>query len=135
MERPGSHRSLSEVRSVQRYSDADTDALLDDLYTLEQLKDPRMNIRIVRPLVDPLYDPDDIRLQPSVALQVTPVYCSSSDRLSKSTAQITAAYRNRYASYLAATFNISLEAAQLETDYQLAPRRASEFSEAEAHRS
>lgn len=65
----------------------------------------------------------------------TEVYSSSSDRLSKSTAQITAAYRNRYASYLAATFNISLEAAQLETDYQLAPRRASEFSEAEAHRS
>ncbi|KFZ17402.1 hypothetical protein V502_04610 [Pseudogymnoascus sp. VKM F-4520 (FW-2644)] len=75
------------------------------------------------------------KVQPSVVLQVTPVYSSSSDRLSKSTAQITAAYRNRYASYLAATFNISLEAAQLETDYQLAPRRASEFSEAEAHRS
>ncbi|KFY99042.1 hypothetical protein V500_01486 [Pseudogymnoascus sp. VKM F-4518 (FW-2643)] len=75
------------------------------------------------------------KAQPSVALQVTPVYSSSSDPLSESTAQIISAYRNRYASYLAASFNISLEAAQLETDFQLAPRRASQFSEADAYRS
>ncbi|OAF55270.1 hypothetical protein VC83_08230 [Pseudogymnoascus destructans] len=59
-----------DLHRVQRYSDADTDALLDDLYTLEQLKDPRMNIRIVRPLVDPLYDPPKSNLlSPSKSLQ------------------------------------------------------------------
>jgi hypothetical protein len=41
--------------------------------------------------------------------------------LSQSTDRITSAYRNRYASYIAATFKISIEAAQLETNYQLAP--------------
>jgi hypothetical protein len=32
----------------------------DDPYTLEQLKEPRMNELIVKPLVGELYDPDDI---------------------------------------------------------------------------
>lgn len=55
--------------------------------------------------------------------------------LFQSTAGIKSAYRNRYASYLAATFNISLEAAFTETDIQLAPRRPSHVSEAEVWRS
>ncbi|KAK6856534.1 nonselective cation channel [Apiospora arundinis] len=34
-------------------------ATLDDPYTLDQLREPRMNIVVVRPLVNRLYDPDD----------------------------------------------------------------------------
>src|ERR1700722_8003137 len=54
--------------------------------------------------------------------------------LSQSTAQITSAYRNRYAAYLAATFNINLKADQSETDYQLAPQHASKVSGANSGR-
>ena len=32
----------------------------DDPYTLEQLREPRMNVLMVRPLVDRLYDPNDV---------------------------------------------------------------------------
>lgn len=32
----------------------------DDPYTSDQLKAPRMNKLVIRPLVDQLYDPDDI---------------------------------------------------------------------------
>jgi len=45
---------------------------------------------------------------------------------------IAAAYRVRYASYLAATFNISIEAAQADMNNALVPRRASSVSEAES---
>jgi len=45
---------------------------------------------------------------------------------------IAAAYRVRYASYLAATFNISIEAAQADMNNALIPRRASSVSEAES---
>ncbi|KAK6364863.1 uncharacterized protein PV06_00567 [Exophiala oligosperma] len=48
---------------------------------------------------------------------------------------ITDAYRFRYASYLASTFHISLDAAKGEASYQLQPRRASETSESEVYRS
>ena len=48
---------------------------------------------------------------------------------------IAAGYRLRYAQYLAATFNISLDAALAEAEHQLAPRRASDVPEAEAWRS
>ncbi|KAF2499011.1 hypothetical protein BU16DRAFT_557347 [Lophium mytilinum] len=48
-----------------------------------------------------------------------------------SSSDIALAYRTRYANYLASTFNISVQAAQVETDYQLSSRRASECSEAE----
>ncbi|KIW16817.1 hypothetical protein PV08_04007 [Exophiala spinifera] len=48
---------------------------------------------------------------------------------------ITEAYRLRYASYLASTFHISLDAAKDEASYQLLPRRASETSESEVYRS
>lgn len=33
--------------------------ITDDPYSLDQLKSPRMNVAVVRPLVDHLYDPDD----------------------------------------------------------------------------
>ncbi|KAF2166218.1 hypothetical protein M409DRAFT_66707 [Zasmidium cellare ATCC 36951] len=35
-------------------------ASIDDPYSNEQLKSPRMNVAIVRPLIDHLYDPDDV---------------------------------------------------------------------------
>ncbi|KAF2175631.1 hypothetical protein K469DRAFT_701665 [Zopfia rhizophila CBS 207.26] len=35
-------------------------ASIDDPYTVDQLKEPRMNILIVKPLVDRLYDEDDV---------------------------------------------------------------------------
>ncbi|KAF2459548.1 hypothetical protein BDY21DRAFT_282505 [Lineolata rhizophorae] len=35
-------------------------ASIDDPYTPEQLKEPRMNVLIVKPLVDRFFDPDDI---------------------------------------------------------------------------
>ncbi|OCK74724.1 nonselective cation channel [Lepidopterella palustris CBS 459.81] len=46
-------------------------ASIDDPYTLDQLKDPRMNTLIVRPLVDRLYDPDDVSV----------VYCLLANRV------------------------------------------------------
>lgn len=33
---------------------------LDDPYNIEQLRDPRMNLSVVRPLVDKLYELDDV---------------------------------------------------------------------------
>ncbi|KAF2815051.1 uncharacterized protein BDZ99DRAFT_566953 [Mytilinidion resinicola] len=37
-------------------------ASIDDPYTVDQLKEPRMNVLIVKPLVDRLYDPDDVSI-------------------------------------------------------------------------
>jgi len=48
--------------------------------------------------------------------------------------RITDAYRLRYASYLASTFHIGLEAAEVEAAHQLQPRRPSETSESEVYR-
>ncbi|KAH0845091.1 hypothetical protein FOPE_10045 [Fonsecaea pedrosoi] len=59
---------------------------------------------------------------------------SASSVPSRPVDQITDAYRRRYASYLASTFHISVEAANLEADYQLQPRRRSEASESEVYR-
>ncbi|WPH04365.1 Hypothetical protein R9X50_00725500 [Acrodontium crateriforme] len=33
---------------------------IDDPYSIEQLKSPRINVSVIRPLVDHLYDPDDV---------------------------------------------------------------------------
>ncbi|CAK4034221.1 receptor-activated Ca2+-permeable cation channel [Lecanosticta acicola] len=37
-------------------------ASIDDPYSTDQLKSPRMNVAVVRPLVDYLYDPDDVSI-------------------------------------------------------------------------
>ncbi|KAL6709439.1 hypothetical protein ACN47E_001374 [Coniothyrium glycines] len=37
-------------------------ALIEDPYTVEQLREPRMNVLIVKPLVDRLYDEEDISM-------------------------------------------------------------------------
>ncbi|KAI5464049.1 hypothetical protein BGZ63DRAFT_502840 [Mariannaea sp. PMI_226] len=47
-------------------------ASIDDPYTLEHFKDPKMNALVVRPLVDRLYNPDDISV----------VYCLLANRVS-----------------------------------------------------
>ena len=36
--------------------------IIDDPYSLDQLKSPRMNVAVVRPLVDHLYDPTDVSI-------------------------------------------------------------------------
>ncbi|KAF2276535.1 uncharacterized protein EI97DRAFT_458455 [Westerdykella ornata] len=61
---------------------------------------------------------------------------SSKRELYRSADNAASAYRTRYAQYLAATFNMSLEAALAEADTQLqqAPRRCSDVSEAEVLR-
>ncbi|EJT73539.1 nonselective cation channel [Gaeumannomyces tritici R3-111a-1] len=46
-------------------------AAVDDAYSLDQLKDPRLNKLVVRPLVDRLYDADDISI----------VYCILANRV------------------------------------------------------
>ncbi|KAF2203925.1 hypothetical protein GQ43DRAFT_469515 [Delitschia confertaspora ATCC 74209] len=71
---------------------------------------------------------------PSIVLSPSTGSPSSPRQLYQSKDQIASAYRLRYAQYLAATFNMSLEAAMAEADVQLAPRRSSGVSEAEALR-
>ncbi|KAF2448861.1 hypothetical protein P171DRAFT_220539 [Karstenula rhodostoma CBS 690.94] len=56
---------------------------------------------------------------------------TSKRELYKSSEDKSAAYRQRYAQYLASSFNMSLEAARAEADIQLAPRRSSGMSESE----
>lgn len=69
------------------------------------------------------------------SLASNPTTGSKSQReLYKSQEDAASQYRTRYAQYLAATFNMSLQAALAEADTQLAPRRSSEVSEAEAMR-
>ncbi|KAK4446046.1 hypothetical protein QBC34DRAFT_357336 [Podospora aff. communis PSN243] len=46
-------------------------AAVDEPYTLDQLRAPRMNIQLVRPLVDRLYNPDDL----------STVYCLLANRV------------------------------------------------------
>ncbi|KAI3543279.1 nonselective cation channel [Colletotrichum filicis] len=72
-EKPGISSSVSELpiyvsmHRVRRLINAS----IDDPYTLSQLSDPRMNILIVRPLVERLYHPNDITI----------VYCLLANRL------------------------------------------------------
>ena len=52
-----------------------SDAQIEDPYTLEQLRSVRMNVMIVRPLIDRLYDPDDVSIgkkwsNPSIYINV-----------------------------------------------------------------
>ncbi|KAK5125212.1 hypothetical protein LTR85_000888 [Meristemomyces frigidus] len=37
-------------------------ASIDDPYSLDQLRSPRMNVAVIRPLVDHMYDPDDVSI-------------------------------------------------------------------------
>ncbi|PVH97338.1 hypothetical protein DM02DRAFT_674168 [Periconia macrospinosa] len=75
-------------------------------------------------------------LSPTPSIVLHPASGSASKKtVFKSSDDMAAAYRKRYAQYLASTFNMSLEAAMAEADAQLAPRRSSAVSEAETLRS
>jgi len=39
-----------------------SDASIDDPYSIEQLRDPRMNLSVVRPFVDKLYELNDVSM-------------------------------------------------------------------------
>ncbi|CEJ54851.1 hypothetical protein PMG11_01140 [Penicillium brasilianum] len=53
------HANLPVYRTIHRIRRLITTSI-DDPYTSEQLRDPQMNLRIVRPLVDQLYDSEDV---------------------------------------------------------------------------
>ncbi|KAK3066618.1 hypothetical protein LTR53_016964 [Teratosphaeriaceae sp. CCFEE 6253] len=58
---PNPHASLpiyTTIHKIRRLIIAS----IDDPYSLEQLKSPRMNQAVLRPLVDHLYDPDDVSI-------------------------------------------------------------------------
>ncbi|KAF2766975.1 hypothetical protein EJ03DRAFT_376564 [Teratosphaeria nubilosa] len=58
---PNPHRSLpiyTTIHKIRRLIIAS----IDDPYSLDQLKSPRMNVAVIRPLVDHLYDPDDVSI-------------------------------------------------------------------------
>jgi len=72
---------------------------------------------------------------PSIVLHSPSSGSSSSKKeLHKSKEDAAEVYRQRYAQYLAATFNMSIQAALAEADSQLMPRRSSSVSEAESLR-
>lgn len=56
---PNPHLELPVYASIHRIRRL-VMASIDDPYTFEQLKEPRLNVLIVRPLVERLYDPDDV---------------------------------------------------------------------------
>ncbi|KAL1303277.1 hypothetical protein AAFC00_006685 [Neodothiora populina] len=56
---PNPHAKLPVYTTVHRIRRL-VIASIDDPYSLEQLKGPRMNVAVVRPLLDHLYDPEDV---------------------------------------------------------------------------
>lgn len=57
--RPNPHAKLPVYTTIHRIRRL-VIASIDDPYSLEQLKSPRMNVTVVRPLLDHLYDSDDV---------------------------------------------------------------------------
>lgn len=51
-------RLLIQIYSIRRIILAS----IEDPYSMEQLKEPRLNVLIVKPLVERLYDEDDVSL-------------------------------------------------------------------------
>jgi hypothetical protein len=58
---PDLHAGLNIYYNIQRIRRLVL-ASIEDPYTMDQLKEPRMNVLIVKPLVDRLYDEDDISI-------------------------------------------------------------------------
>lgn len=56
---PNPHRNLPVYTTIHRIRRL-VIASIEDPYSLDQLKSPRMNVALLRPLVDHLYDPDDV---------------------------------------------------------------------------
>ncbi|KAK4960234.1 hypothetical protein LTR10_003127 [Elasticomyces elasticus] len=58
---PNPHRSLPVYTTIHKIRRLII-ASIDDPYSLDQLKSPRMNVAVIRPLVEHLYDPDDVSM-------------------------------------------------------------------------
>lgn len=58
---PNAHAQLPVYTNIHRIR-RDVVSIVEDYLTLEQLTDLRLNISVVRPLVDKLYDQDDISI-------------------------------------------------------------------------
>ncbi len=58
---PNPHKDLPVYQTIHRIRRDIIDSI-DDPYSLEQLKAPRMNISVVRPLVDALYEMQDVSI-------------------------------------------------------------------------
>ncbi|ORY18246.1 hypothetical protein BCR34DRAFT_583159 [Clohesyomyces aquaticus] len=67
---PNPHSSLPVYVTIHRIRRL-IEASIDDPYTMDQLREPQMNVIIVRPLVDRLHDEDDISV----------VYCLLANRV------------------------------------------------------
>ncbi|CAG8950492.1 hypothetical protein HYFRA_00006989 [Hymenoscyphus fraxineus] len=70
------HAGLPVYITIHRIR-RDIIAAIDDPYSIEQLRDPRMNLSVVRPLVDTLYDLNDVSV----------VYCLLVNRVQFQTEQ------------------------------------------------
>lgn len=58
---PDPHSGLNIYFNIHRIRRL-VQASIEDPYTLDQLKEPRMNVLIVKPLVDRLYDDEDVSI-------------------------------------------------------------------------
>ncbi|KAF7191608.1 Calcium channel YVC1 [Pseudocercospora fuligena] len=58
---PNPHAHLPVYTTIHKIKRL-VEASIDDPYSPDQLKSPRMNVAVVRPLVDHLYDPDDVSI-------------------------------------------------------------------------
>ena len=58
---PSSHTHLPVYTTIHRIR-RDVRSIVEDYLTLEQLRDMRLNMQVIRPLVDKLYDLDDISI-------------------------------------------------------------------------
>jgi hypothetical protein len=58
---PNSHAHLPVYTNIHRIR-RDVISIVEDYLTFEQLRDLRLNISVVRPLVDKLYELDDVSI-------------------------------------------------------------------------
>ena len=66
------HERVGEVQML-------IDTLIDDPYSIEQLRDPRMNVSVVRPLVDRCYEDQDLSMSEFCFVLVSGMERSASD--------------------------------------------------------
>jgi hypothetical protein len=78
---PNPHADLPVYTTIHRIH-REIKALIDDPYSLEQLQTPRLNYLIVRPMVDDLYDRQDVSV----------IYCLMCNRLQFLREQVNQAY-------------------------------------------
>lgn len=64
---PAAHTHLPVYTNIHRIR-RDVISIVEDYLTFEQLRDLRLNISVVRPLVDKLYELDDISIGMSAPL-------------------------------------------------------------------